>query len=43
MGQATHKKVKLKTDNSTADGIINDTVKQTKSKAINMGFYWLKC
>ena len=34
---------KIKTDNSTANGIINDTIKQNRSKAIDMRFYWLKC
>ena len=32
----------LKTDNSTADGILNGTVKQKRSKALAMKFYWLK-
>ena len=32
----------LKTDNSTADGIMNKTVKQQRSKAIDMRFYWLQ-
>jgi hypothetical protein len=31
----------LKTDNTTADGIANDTVKQKCSKAIDMRFYWI--
>ena len=31
-----------KTDNSTADGILNGTVKQKRSKALVMKFYWLK-
>lgn len=30
-------------DNSTANGIINATVKQNRNKAIDMQFYWLKC
>ena len=30
------------TDNSTADGIMNVTVKQRRSKAIDMRFYWLR-
>jgi hypothetical protein len=30
------------TDNSTAAGIINDTVRQRRSKAIDMRFYWLR-
>jgi hypothetical protein len=32
----------LKTDNTTADGIANDTVKQKRSKAIDMRFYWIR-
>jgi len=32
----------LQTDNNTASGIINDTVKQKRSKAVDMRFYWLR-
>lgn len=32
----------LQTDNSVAKGIIDGTVKQRRSKAIDMRFYWLK-
>jgi hypothetical protein len=32
----------LKTDNTTADGIINNTVQQKRSKAMDMRFYWVK-
>jgi len=32
----------LQTDNSTASGIANDTVKQKRSKAIDMRFYWVR-
>ena len=32
----------IKTDNTTANGIINGTVKQQRSKAIDMRFYWLQ-
>jgi hypothetical protein len=32
----------LQTDNSCASGIANDTVKQRRSKAIDMRFYWIK-
>ena len=32
----------LKTDNSTATGILTGTIKQKRSKAIDMRFYWLK-
>jgi hypothetical protein len=32
----------VKTDNSTAAGISNDTVKQKRSKAIDMRFYWVR-
>ena len=30
------------TDNTTASGIANDTVKQKRSKAIDMRFYWVR-
>ena len=30
------------TDNSTASGIVNDTVKQKRSKAVDMRFYWIR-
>ena len=32
----------IKTDNTTARGIITGTIKQKRSKAIDMRFYWLK-
>ena len=32
----------MQTDNSTANGIINRTVKQQKSKAMDMRFYWIR-
>ena len=32
----------IQTDNSTATGIANDTVKQKRSKAIDMRFYWIR-
>jgi hypothetical protein len=32
----------LKTDNTTADGIINNTVQQKCSKSMDMIFYWVK-
>jgi hypothetical protein len=32
----------LKTDNTTAYGIINNTVQQKRSKAMDMRFYWVK-
>ena len=32
----------IQTDNSCAEGIANDTVKQRRSKAIDMRFYWVK-
>jgi hypothetical protein len=32
----------LKTDNTTADGIINNTVQQKRSKAMDMRLYWIK-
>ena len=33
---------KIKTDNSTAEGFVNDKIKQNRSKAINMRYYWLR-
>jgi hypothetical protein len=32
----------MQTDNSTAAGFANDTIKQKRSKAIDMRFYWIK-
>jgi Reverse transcriptase (RNA-dependent DNA polymerase) len=32
----------IQTDNSTAAGIANDSVKQRRSKAIDMRFYWVR-
>jgi hypothetical protein len=32
----------LKTDNTTSDDIINNTVQQKRSKAMDMRFYWVK-
>ena len=32
----------LQTDNSTDNGIVNGTVKQQQSKAIDMRFYWIR-
>ena len=32
----------MKTDNTTAEGLANDTVKQKRSKAIDMQFYWIR-
>jgi hypothetical protein len=34
--------IPIQTDNSTAAGIANDTVKQKQSKAIKMRFYWIR-
>ena len=31
------------TDNACCDGILNNTVKQRRSKAMDMRFYWVKC
>ena len=33
---------KMITDNNTAEGIITGTIKQKRSKSIDMRFYWLK-
>ena len=30
------------TDNSTADGIVNGRVKQRRTRAMDMRFYWIK-
>ena len=32
----------IKTDNSTAAGIVNSSIRQKKSKAMDMRFYWIK-
>ena len=32
----------MKTDNTTAEGLANDTVKQKRSKDIDMRFYWIR-
>ena len=32
----------IQTDNACAEGIVNDTVKQKRSKAIDMRFYWIR-
>jgi hypothetical protein len=32
----------IKTDNTTANGIANDTIKQKRSKAMDMRFYWIR-
>lgn len=32
----------MNTDNQTATGILNGTIKQKRSKTIDMRFYWLK-
>jgi hypothetical protein len=32
----------IKTDNSTASGIANNTLKQRKSRAMDMHFYWIR-
>jgi hypothetical protein len=31
----------LRTDNSTASGILNETIKQKRSKAMDMRYHWL--
>jgi hypothetical protein len=31
----------LRTDNSTAFGILNETIKQKRSKAMDMGYHWI--
>ena len=32
----------IQVDNSTADGFTNDTIKEKRSKAIDMRFYWIR-
>ena len=32
----------IKTDNSTSAGIVNSSIRQKKSKAMDMRFYWVK-
>jgi hypothetical protein len=41
MGQNQDAK-ELKTDNTTSDGIINNTVQQKRLKAMDMRLYWVK-
>jgi hypothetical protein len=41
MGHPQHA-TPIKTDNSTASGIANNTMKQRKSKAMDMRFYWIR-
>jgi hypothetical protein len=31
----------IKTDNTTANGITNETIKRRQSKAMDMQFYWI--
>ena len=38
----THPITPIKTDNSTAAGIVNASIRQKKSKAMDMRFYWVK-
>jgi hypothetical protein len=44
LSEMAHKQdaTELKTDNTTADGIINSTVQQKRSKAMDMRLYWVK-
>jgi hypothetical protein len=37
-----HNATDLTTDNTTSDGIINNTVQQKRSKTMDMRFYWVK-
>ena len=32
----------IRTDNSTANGIMNKTIKQKQNKAMDKRFYWLR-
>jgi hypothetical protein len=40
LGHQQHEKP-LKTENSTAFGILNETIKQKSSKAMDMRYHWL--
>lgn len=42
MGHPQPSPTPIMTDNSTADGIANDTVKIKRSKAMDMRFYWIR-
>jgi hypothetical protein len=44
LSEMGHKKdaTEHKSDKTTADGIINNTVQQKRSKAMDMRFYWVK-
>ena len=42
MGWKQQEATPVTTDNSTASGIANDTIKQRRSKAIDMRFYWIR-
>jgi hypothetical protein len=37
-----HPPIRIQTDNECAEAILNDTVKQKRSRAIDMRFYWLR-
>ena len=42
MGWKQHGPTPIQTDNSTAEGIANNTVKIKRSKAMDMRFYWIR-
>ena len=42
MGHKQYGPTPIQTDNSTAEGIANDTVKAKRSKAMDMRFYWIR-
>jgi hypothetical protein len=42
MGWEQKNPTPITTDNSTAQGIANDTIKQRRSKAIDMRYYWVR-
>ena len=42
MGHEQYGPTPIATDNSTAEGIANDTVKAKRSKAMDMRFYWIR-
>ena len=42
LGWKQHGPTPIQTANAVADGIANDTVKQRRSKAMDMRFYWIR-
>ena len=42
MGHPQNEPTTIQTDNSTAMGIANNTIKQRRSKAMDMIFHWVR-